>query len=198
MLGGSEGLFGLLGGSEGLFGLLGGSFGLLGLLGGSWGLFGLLGGSWGSFGMLGGFGGSFGLLGGSFGLLGGSCGSLGGSFGSLGGSWGSLGGSFGSWGSPGPSLSTGGLTVGALVGGVGGSAGVAPTDVLVTSPGVVTGTAATLDVVDKKFPTLVNAIGGSSSPKYDSEQSLHAGSILRIAAGIAICGLYPPGNTTEQ
>lgn len=168
------------------------------MLGGSEGLFGLLGGSWGSFGLLGGFGGSFGLLGGSFGLLGGSCGSLGGSFGSLGGSWGSLGGSLGSWGSPGPSLSTGGLTVGALVGGVGGSAGVAPTDVLVTSPGVVTGTAATLDVVDKKFPTLVNAIGGSSSPKYDSEQSLHAGSILRIAAGIAICGLYPPGNTTEQ
>lgn len=120
------------------------------------------------------------MLGGSFGLVGGSCGSL------------------GSPGSPGPSLSTGGLTVGLLVGGVGGSAGVAPTDVLVSPPGVVTGTAATLDVLDKKFPTLVNAIGGSSNPKYDSEQSLHAGSILRIAAGIIICGLYPPGNTTEQ
>ena len=87
-------------------------------------------------------------------------------------------------------LGVGGLAVGALVGGVGGSAGVGCAEVgLGGSFGVVTGTAGTLVLVDKKFPTLVKAIGGSSRPKYDSEQSLHAGSMLRIAAGMAICGL---------
>ena len=91
--------------------------------------------------------------------------------------------------------------MGVCVGGGGGSAGVAGIDVDGEAPpsDVVTGGSPPFTVDDgKKFPILFNAIGGSFNPKNPSEQSAHAGSNWRIAAGMTICGLYSPGNTTEQ
>lgn len=181
----------------GLFGLPGGRFGSC--VGAGWpnegeipGRVGLLGGFTG--GLPGSVGGSWGLLGGCSGSVGGSSGLLGGSSGSSG----SLGGSFG--GSLGGSLlGVGGLAVGALVGGDGGSAGVAcVAEGLGGSFGVVTGTAGTLALLDKKFPVLFKAMGGSSRPKYANEHSPHSGPSWRIAGGIIIRGLYSPGNTTEH